>query len=266
MPSGTMNTLTPSLQQIPSPDEIASELLERAGQTCPPIDLDRVRQIWPDLTVAVEKLDGDGFLIDLGVHGGEIIIRAAAGEARTRYTIAHELGHWVLRTLTPGSVARCDSAIEVGQRMKMTVRPTAVEKWCDRFAANLLMPAHFLHEELRKAKIKGLPEILRERPGVYGVTDHAFRLRISEITQVSIYEMQSSECRLHVLWRYESPKVQRGTLERALANLSGIDPRSGPCIDPSTNFFAVPVVFSDHSAEGQSCQYLLCLLPKSAGS
>jgi hypothetical protein len=258
-----MNSVGPLIIEVdpvgalPAPDAIASQLLDKSGQDRPPVSLDRVCELWPDLSIVSEKLDGDGYLIDLGARGGEILIRAGANEARSRYTIAHELGHWALRTSADLST-QCNG---VG------ARSAAVEKWCDLFAANLLMPTSWLRRDLTSAKMSGLPEALLQGPLTYKVSEQAFRLRISQITRVSIYEIRAGGSTIHVVASYESPRVRRDILTRAFNNLSFVDPRNtaSHCFDSSTNFLALPVPCGSQTDDSQ--HYLLCLLPrKRAGS
>src|SRR5436853_7452483 len=109
---------------LPNPEKAALELIERAGQCHPPVDLDCVAALLPGLKLATDTLDQEGYLVDLGAQGGEIIVRADAPPPRRRYTIAHELGHWVLQHSE--SLARERSA---------AMPHAVIERWCDRFAA-----------------------------------------------------------------------------------------------------------------------------------
>lgn len=241
-----------STAALPVPEAIAMQLLDQTGQKDPPVDLERVCKLWPDLSIVSEKLNGDGYLLDLGERGGEIIVRKDASEHRKRYTIAHELGHWALRN-TAKSAVQCDG---IGSRS------AAIEKWCDTFAANLLMPTVWLRRHLTSARLAGLPETLVQGPSTYRVSEQAFRLRISQMTRVSLYEIRTDGSGIHIVARYESPKVKRDVLLRAFNNLSFVDPSTttSPCFDSSTNFVALAVPSGQVRA---SQLYLLCLFPRS---
>jgi len=52
--------------RLPDPEKAALELLERAGQLHPPVDLDCVAAWWPGLKISTDTLDQEGYLIDLG--------------------------------------------------------------------------------------------------------------------------------------------------------------------------------------------------------
>ena len=106
---GPLTTAIDSAGALPTPEAIAMHLLDKSGQDRPPVDLDLVCELWPDLSIVIEKLDGDGYLIDLGARGGEILVREGANKTRSRYTIAHEIGHWALRT-SPSSLLRRNRA------------------------------------------------------------------------------------------------------------------------------------------------------------
>jgi hypothetical protein len=243
-----------SRHELPAaPDDAAWDLLRQSGQEDPPVDLNRIVGLWPGLSIVCESLDGDGYLVDFGARGGEIIVRAGGHEARKRFTIAHELGHWILRNFAIEDVARCHNLAS----------HSAVEKWCDRFAACLLMPDKWLRAELKSAKLSGLQKIFLEGPGRYGVSGHALKLRISELTLVSIFEVHWTGSRIHVSERYDCPRVSPEVLDRALLFFSGIDPHdlARPVLDTSTNFLAVSI-FTEPTFDQQQRRYLLCLLPK----
>jgi len=56
------------------PEKTALELLARTGQSGPPVDLDRVAALWPGLKISAENLEREGYLVDLGAQGAEIIV------------------------------------------------------------------------------------------------------------------------------------------------------------------------------------------------
>jgi hypothetical protein len=87
--------------KLPDPEQAASEFLDRASQNCPPVDLDQIAALWLGLKISTDNLEREGYLVDLGAQGAEIIVRAEEPLPRRRYTIAHELGHWVLQCSAP---------------------------------------------------------------------------------------------------------------------------------------------------------------------
>ncbi|MGQ0631484.1 MAG: ImmA/IrrE family metallo-endopeptidase [Sporichthyaceae bacterium] len=59
--------------------------------------------------------------------GGEILIRTDVGRARQQFTLAHELGHWLLHR-------------HVGLPLADQSGNRAIESFCNDFASNLLLP------------------------------------------------------------------------------------------------------------------------------
>lgn len=114
---------------LPDPEQVAKEIIGRSCQNELAIDLDRIVRLWPNLRVSVDSLENEGYLVDLGIHGAEIVIRAGENPNRRRYTIAHELGHWFL--INSGSMT--NEALTDEECSK-------IERWCDAFAAHLLIP------------------------------------------------------------------------------------------------------------------------------
>src|SRR5579862_1545802 len=111
--------------QLPNPEDVAWELRHRSGQRDSLTDLNRIIELWPELKLTFDAIDGDGYLLDLGKLGGEIIVNATKRTTRRRYTVAHELGHWYLNTI----------GISVDPD-----KHDIVEIWCNAFAACLLIP------------------------------------------------------------------------------------------------------------------------------
>jgi len=163
--------------RLPDPEEIAQDLLRRSEQFRPPVDLKRTISLWPELSIVMETLKGAGYLVNLGVHGAEILVRAEDPPVRQRYTIAHELGHWLLTT---SDDLRRRSGQATGAEL---------EKWCDRFAASLLMPAPWVRRDIRYDGSLDVLNAVFTAPKLYDVSAHAFWLRVSEVTSISIAEL-----------------------------------------------------------------------------
>jgi transcriptional regulator with XRE-family HTH domain len=125
------------------PIDATQDLLRQAGVRKPPIDIEAiasgcgVRVIeWPftssDLSgLVVETSTGPV----IGVHSGH-------GPQRRRFTIAHELGHAVMRHLDSYHVDLGDAS-EHGEPPNYDWRQ---ERAANDFAASILMPADFVRE------------------------------------------------------------------------------------------------------------------------
>lgn len=132
--------LTQMLDQVKGPDrypvDVEELILEYSRQTCPD---DRV------LGVHSEELRGfEGALVPLRDQGGWVIIsNSAARDGRRRFTVAHEVGHYLLhRHLLPPEGIRCKAdSVSRGAGQD-------IEKEADEFAAALLMPSHDLRRQI----------------------------------------------------------------------------------------------------------------------
>jgi hypothetical protein len=115
------------------------------------------------LGLAVEVRD------DLPVSGillpseRRIVVRSDEPEPRRRFTIAHELGHWVCQCLEGDMKPVYCRAEEIG----VDPEAKALEREANIFAANLLMP----ESEVRRAHAAG------ETPR-FGVSDDAMSWRL----------------------------------------------------------------------------------------
>jgi len=151
------------------PEIAAAELLAAAEIVGPPVDLLALCERWPSLRVSFADLDGAGYLIDLGVQGSELLLRRRDSPRRQRYTLAHELGHWVLQG---------------NQHALLTHTPHAiVERWCDRFAAALLMPAAWVTEALG---MTADVETIAQMDAYFEVSRQAALLRVGELVPVDL--------------------------------------------------------------------------------
>jgi hypothetical protein len=133
--------------------------------------------MFSDLHIQEAELDGEGFFVDLGAHGVEILVKGDAPLARKRFTLAHELGHYMLRDY----VSR-----EPTERILRSVRPK-IEQWCNNFAADLLMPEKLMKEHLRSRGLRGLNTTINQGPEKFLVSRAAFSTRATEVAPLSLF-------------------------------------------------------------------------------
>jgi predicted transcriptional regulator len=109
----------------------AERLLQRAGVTHEPVSL---RDVVSALNLEVVQAAGEPFVCEAALQpvgdSHAIVLRGASSEHRRRFTIAHEIGHFVLhpQLLAPERGGAVNAA---GQSQ---------EREADQFAAELLMP------------------------------------------------------------------------------------------------------------------------------
>lgn len=174
---------TPPADATAEPAAVARAILAVASQTKPPTDLSHILGLWPALRVSIETLDGPGYLLDLGHAGGEILLRRQDPPTRRRFTLAHEIGHWIL-----GVQVSQSSGDEVGVRASHHhgALNQRLERWCDRFATELLLPSEWIVMDIDASSMTDLPTKTISLPGRYRTSRAATWARVSELTDVSI--------------------------------------------------------------------------------
>jgi Zn-dependent peptidase ImmA (M78 family) len=116
----------------------AVRLLQSAGISREPVAL---RDVVSALNLQVVQASGQPFFCEAALQtvgdGRQIVVRGASSEQRRRFTIAHEIGHFVLhpRRLAPERGGDPGNASWQQQ-----------EREADQFAAELLMPEDLVRE------------------------------------------------------------------------------------------------------------------------
>ncbi len=114
-----------------------------------------------------------------------IIVKASEQPARRRFTIAHELGHYVLHAAGPLYI---DSNIqEVYFRDKNSSEANNIEEiQANGFAAELLMPAEDVKEQIKlyKNTNSDTDEIVQKLAKRYDVSVTAMAIRINKLVEV----------------------------------------------------------------------------------
>lgn len=131
--------------------EAAERLLDQAKIKKPPVPVERVAEKL-DLQVKFEPFEGDlsGCIIrenDEAIIG----INSLHHENRQRFTLAHEIGHFLLHT---GEKIFVDHGFRVNLRdadSGKAKNPEEIE--ANFFAAELLMPENFLKVDLKDKKL-----------------------------------------------------------------------------------------------------------------
>ena len=116
-------------------------LLQSAGVSREPVSL---RDVVSALNLEVVQTTGEPFLGEAALQplgdGHAIVVRGASNERRRRFTIAHEVGHFVLH---PGRLApERGGAVNAAWQLQ--------EREADQFAAELLMPEDLVREAVHQ--------------------------------------------------------------------------------------------------------------------
>lgn len=110
-----------------------------------------------------------GFIIREVGEGAEIYINESDSKVRQRFTLAHELGHYV-RHQDSERIAYVDHRAELASS---GTNPSEI--WCNRFAAELLMPAAVVKKYW--ADGYAIDELRRK----FGVSEAAVNFRIANL-------------------------------------------------------------------------------------
>lgn len=157
----------------------ARDVLETCHVHQAPVD---VLEIAAHLNLHVREGDFEGRISGFLYQDGArtvIGINRSHGAARRRFTLAHEIGHYMLHSRTttfvdhaaPPTILRRDATSGEG------TDPREVE--ANNFAAELLMPADFIARDFETVDLATAPEILiQELAQRYGVSVQAMTIRL----------------------------------------------------------------------------------------
>jgi len=145
-----------------------------------PVPVESIAEDLLGLHVELEELDGVSGLLYPAER--RIVLHASEPETRRRFTLAHELGHWVCQCLEGTERPVFCRAEEVG----LDPEAKALEREANIFAAEMLMP-----EEAVLRTWAGSVETAAERFGVSGEAIHWRLYNLSLIAGPPIDPIQS---------------------------------------------------------------------------
>lgn len=139
-PGGLSNTMT----------RWAAALLQRTGQDQPATDLTKAAS---RLGASIQHAELSCPARLLYSHGASrIVVDSGSPTGEQRFSIAHELGHIMIRNALR-------HLVQDEKELKLMFRVGAserLEQACDTFAAELLIPGQWLRKELRESKLRGM--------------------------------------------------------------------------------------------------------------
>lgn len=122
-----------------TPSRAADELLQSAGINDAPVPVERLARDCGALVVKLEMSDGLSGLVFEYDGGAVIAINSLHHENRQRFSLAHELGHYLLDHHDRFHIDVDD--------VDMPGYDWHVERTANEFAAELLMPPAIVHDE-----------------------------------------------------------------------------------------------------------------------
>jgi len=161
----------------------ALDLLARGKVQKPPVPIESLAELL-NASILHEHLDPEvsGVLYRLP-HGPVIAVNKDHADARTRFTIAHELGHLLLhlgRALIVDHVVRAHVNLR-DNRSSLATDKEEIE--ANAFAASLLMPQAFVHSELARLLARPFTpdEVINDLAASFGVSQQAMEYRLTNL-------------------------------------------------------------------------------------
>ena len=193
-----------------SPDGLVMKILQAEPDLPIPVPIEELARAL-DIT-GFEAMETNGFegglITDDGKSEGVILFNAAAHPRRRRFTIGHELGHFLMPThvvpkygrfLCSANDLRLQSAGEQDRRARMEVE-------ANRFAARILMPKPALTAQLKRYKnpdLQHIPQLARQ----FDVSKEPAARAYAEFNEVAIAILVTKDGK--VLRGYKSFKFPR---------------------------------------------------------
>jgi Zn-dependent peptidase ImmA (M78 family) len=166
--------------------ELSTDLLVQHGVLSAPVDVEKLAHAL-HVDVRKDRVEGDisGFLFRDHEKSSAIIgVNSRQHPNRQRFTIAHELGHFLLHT---GDKVHVDRGFEVRLRSDESSKGTDIdEKEANLFAAELLMPKAFVEKDIADIQAVDLMEekTIKSLAEKYQVSTHAFAFRLAYLGYV----------------------------------------------------------------------------------
>lgn len=131
-----------------------------------PVPVERIAEDLLGLSVGEAELDVSGLLIPAE---RQIWLNAAEPEPRRRFTLAHELGHWICQCLDGRSAPIYCRSTDIG-----SAADRALEREANVVAAELLMPGDAVRVEFGKggdvaSRLRVSPEAMQWRLYNFGL-------------------------------------------------------------------------------------------------
>lgn len=137
-------------------------ILKRVGVAAPPVDVHAIAEFFSIPVLPYDRFPEDVSGMIVRIDGKAAIgINPAHARVRQRFTLAHELGHYL---------SGHDDLRIVDEAMD---KDTLKEKEANRFAAELLMPTDMLTADLKRGGLD-IPALARR----YEVSEQAMSVRL----------------------------------------------------------------------------------------
>ena len=118
-------------------------------------------------------------------NNGIISYNDKDNKKRQRFTIAHELGHYILHRKSERLFIDKDFIVKYRSNKLYDSLEMQQEQQANAFAAAILMPATLIHEEMKKVKFRNFDEtkLIESLSEIFEVSNLAMTYRLSNIMQ-----------------------------------------------------------------------------------
>lgn len=162
----------------------AERLVERLGLHTAPIDVEHLAGNVGLRIIATDDLGADisGLLVSRdGV--ASIAVRKTDPLVRRRFTIAHEIGHFILRHyMRRNELVHADEHAQVMYRSpRASEGLDPLEVQANQFAASLLMPSKLVREEAAKLQRPLFEDDVKLLAGQFKVSEQAMTIRLTTL-------------------------------------------------------------------------------------
>lgn len=166
---------------------LAEKILREHGATSAPVPIDKIVR---SLSIDIRRVPADdelsGFLYRESADN-TVVIGVNRDQARTRqcFTVAHEFGHYLLH----------DDDVHVDRKFQVKLRSSVSsegsdteEKEANLFAAEILMPASFISDDLAGVHIIDIDDegFIRSLSRKYKVSPQAMMFRLHYLGYVAL--------------------------------------------------------------------------------
>lgn len=162
--SGTLRYVPPEIK--------ARQVLEARWDGRLPVDVKGIAES-VGLRVIEDQIEWSGIARYADDHVGEVIVRKSDPSYRKRFTIAHEIGHFLLEHVSENSQELRDQT----QNYSLTFFDPK-EVAANKFAAELLMPADVVHKVFMMTTSD---DVVSEMADKFGVSKQAIKIRLKMV-------------------------------------------------------------------------------------
>jgi Zn-dependent peptidase ImmA (M78 family) len=159
----TANLNRMELADLGNPEALAAKIIELVPEAPIPIPLPAIAERLGINEIRYEPTDAfDGCLVCLPgkTHGG-IIVNSRQRPTRRRFSLGHELGHWLIPTHTVERQKFVCSSRDFAVSGRGTLSPAQRMEWeANRFSAHLLLPTKLVSRALQRIRGFDLTHLL----------------------------------------------------------------------------------------------------------